>query len=100
MDFEVKDNFYKLVVLVAIGLITVLMCPVPIVAWTITILLVAFFVSRWVIYAIQIVISRRWHKHYERFRWYTDIGLVESGCILEPKHSNEYWLKLLKGILK
>ena len=44
--------------------------------------------------------SRRWHKQYNRFSWYNQMGLLESGYILEPKHATKYWRNLMNGILK
>lgn len=35
-----------------------------------------------------------WSKQYARFSWYNRMGLLESACMLEPKHAGMYWMKI------
>lgn len=49
--------------------------------------------------ALAIKVNRH-HKQSLRFRWYTKMGMLESGYILETKHAKRYWKNLIGEFLK
>lgn len=59
-----------------------------------------FFLICWSMWGMQEIKFRRWYKARKRFQWYTKMGMLESGYILEPRHAKLYWRNLMSELLK
>ncbi len=59
-----------------------------------------FFLFCWSMWGMQEIKFRRWYKARRRFQWYTKMGMLESGYILEPRHAKLYWRNLMSEFSK
>ncbi|KKK78356.1 hypothetical protein LCGC14_2844370 [marine sediment metagenome] len=95
-----KINMFLALVLLISGIGIILLGSLSIELTALFIVSLAFLSISWLVWGVKKVKAIRLYRQDVRFRWYTKMGLLESGYIMEPRYAKRYWRNLIGEFLK